>query len=341
MPNSKKENWVDYKEIKERITMEMVLARYGVFEKLRPSGQNLVGVCPIHKGSNPRQFSVNPERNIFNCFGNCKSGGNVIDFVAKMEKVNLHEAALLLKNWFLPELPDTSRPPATLQKERPELVRKENKEKSSETPGKPTGSLVNPPLTFELKNLAADHAFFQDRGIAPETVQHFGLGFCLKGMMANRIVIPIYNEAGELVAYCGRAVSESQIEEEGKYKLPPNFVKLHVVYNLNRQARSEKLLILVESFLSVFKLHQAGLRNAVALMGSILGEHQEQLLINFLGPDGWLILAFDADEDGRKCTDDCLHRLGRHLFVRAVDVSEHGRKPHQLTEETLNQIFSF
>jgi DNA primase len=72
-------NWVDFNEIKENVSMEMVLNHYGLVDKLKKSGKNLVGCCPIHKGSNNRQFSVNLERNIFNCFGNCKSGGNIID----------------------------------------------------------------------------------------------------------------------------------------------------------------------------------------------------------------------------------------------------------------------
>ena len=106
MSKPKAKAWVEYKEIKEKVTIEMVLNRYGLLEKLKPSGQNLVGCCPIHQGSNPRQFSINPEKNIFNCFGNCKAGGNVLNFVALMEfkdkeAESIRKAALLLKDWFL------------------------------------------------------------------------------------------------------------------------------------------------------------------------------------------------------------------------------------------------
>ena len=95
------DKWVDFKEIKDTVSIEMVLEHYGVLDKLKKSGRNLVGCCPIHQGSNPRQFSVNLESNMYNCFGDCKSGGNVLDFVASMEKVSLRDAALLLKDWFL------------------------------------------------------------------------------------------------------------------------------------------------------------------------------------------------------------------------------------------------
>lgn len=342
MPNQNKENWVDYKELKARVNLEMVLNRYGVFEKLTPSGANLVSVCPIHKGSNPRQFSVNLERSIWNCFGNCKVGGNVIDFVAKMEDVSFHEAALLLQNWFLSEVspaPPIKQNPKK-EKAKPELVREEKQEKPCENLGESGASLVNAPLAFELRSLSENHKFFSDRGIAPATVKHFGLGFCSKGILKDRIAIPIHDEEGHLVAYCGRAVTETQTRVEGKYKLPPNFVKQHVVYNLNRQEKGEKWLIVVESFLSVFQLHQAGYPNTVALMGSVLGEHQEELLVNFLGSAGRVVLVFDSDDDGKKCTADCLCRLGRTLSVKGVDVGPYGRKPHQLSKETLHALFS-
>ena len=102
----KRKNWVDYKELKASVTIEMLLDRYGLLSELKKSGQNLAGCCPIHRGSNPRQFSVNPDKNIWNCFGNCKTGGNILDFVAMMEFENkepesVRKAALLLKQWFM------------------------------------------------------------------------------------------------------------------------------------------------------------------------------------------------------------------------------------------------
>ena len=308
----KGKNWVDYKELKASITIEMVLERYGVLSELKKSGRNLAGRCPIHRGSNPRQFSVNPAKNIWNCFGDCKAGGNVLDFVAMMEfgdqdPESIRKAALLLKDWFMFDPAGGGPEPVA----KPELIRKEveTKDKDEEKPQTGTQEVVNPPLTFRLRSLVTEHPFFEERGIDPDTVKHFGLGLCTRGMMKDRIVIPIYDEQKNLVAYCGRAVTDQQIEEEGKYKLPPNFVKSAVVYNLQRQMQDPEFLIVVESYLSVFRLHQLGYPNTVALMGSSLSEDQERLLVQFLGPSGKVLLMFDADEDGQKCTADCLDRL--------------------------------
>ena len=142
---NKGKNWVDYKEIKEKVTMEMVLAYYGVLADLKESGKNLVGCCPIHKGSNPRQFSVNTERNIFNCFGNCKSGGNVLDFVSKMEDISIRDAGLLLKKLYLAD-PPASQPAETSKKK---LDRK--KRPKSSRPRSSFGKKVSRVLRNKMK----------------------------------------------------------------------------------------------------------------------------------------------------------------------------------------------
>jgi DNA primase len=348
MDNNDK-NWVDYKEIKRTVTMEMILEHYGFLSELKNSGKNLSGCCPIHKGSNPRQFSVSTEKNIWNCFGNCKTGGNILDFVALVEFENkemesIRKAALLLKDWFLSDNSPELKKQPTKPSEGKKLVRKEKQSAPEKSPkeevkpeisGNQASPPVNPPLTFRLKSIVQDHPFFGQRGILPQTVNDFGLGFCTKGMMKDRIAIPIHDEQGNLVAYCGRAVTAEQIENEEKYKLPPNFTKSAVVYNLHRQPPKADLFILVESYFSVFALHQANYSNALSLMGSFLSEAQEELIVGRLAPDGKLLLFFDNDEDGHKCACDCLERLSRRVFVKVLDVGIFGKKPHHLKPEDL------
>ena len=91
--------WVDMKALREQVSMEDVLAHYELLDTLREKGNSLVGPCPIHKGTSPSQFSVSPGKNLFNCFGEC-GGGNVLDFVIKMEQADNRAAALMLQNWF-------------------------------------------------------------------------------------------------------------------------------------------------------------------------------------------------------------------------------------------------
>ncbi len=86
--------FVDFKAVKSAITMEQVLQHYGLLEKFKRGTDSLNGPCPIHKGNNPTQFRVSISKNIWNCFSECKHGGNVLDFIAEMESVSIHAAAL-------------------------------------------------------------------------------------------------------------------------------------------------------------------------------------------------------------------------------------------------------
>jgi DNA primase len=99
MPKTDRE-FVDFKAIKQSVSMVQILEHYGLMEKMRRAGDRISGRCPIHKGENQTAFRVSVEKNCWNCFSDCKCGGNVLDFVSKMEGVDILEAALLIKGWF-------------------------------------------------------------------------------------------------------------------------------------------------------------------------------------------------------------------------------------------------
>src|SRR5438045_2072998 len=90
-------NWVDFKTIKRAVTIQQVLARYGV--KLRGTGKELRGRCPIHRGEGADTFHANTQKNAFHCFS-CQAKGNVLDFVAAMESCGIRDGALKLCEWF-------------------------------------------------------------------------------------------------------------------------------------------------------------------------------------------------------------------------------------------------
>src|SRR3954467_12868249 len=95
-----KSSFVNFKAVKAAITMEGVLEHYGLLNRFKKKGDSLSGPCPIHKGSNPTQFRVSVSKNIWNCFSECKRGGNVLDFIARIENVSIHAAALKAIDWF-------------------------------------------------------------------------------------------------------------------------------------------------------------------------------------------------------------------------------------------------
>jgi hypothetical protein len=99
--------WVDFRIIKAAVTMQMVLDHYSV--TLKKSGHELRGKCPVHRGSNNKHFTVNVSKNVFKCFfESCGAHGNVLDFVAAMERCSVRDAAVKLKEWF--QVGDTPSP---------------------------------------------------------------------------------------------------------------------------------------------------------------------------------------------------------------------------------------
>src|ERR1044071_4633109 len=96
--------WVDFKAVKQALTLQMVLDHYQV-NWLRKEKQDLIGRCPIHQGEGDRAFHVSLTKNAFNCFS-CKARGNVLDFVAAMEKCSVRDAAFRLTEWFSVPIPE-------------------------------------------------------------------------------------------------------------------------------------------------------------------------------------------------------------------------------------------
>jgi len=92
------DNWVNFRAVKAAVTMQMVLDHYGV-DWLLEKGYGLRGHCPIHQSEARETFHVSLTKNAFHCFS-CKARGNVLDFVAAMEKCSVHDAALKLAEWF-------------------------------------------------------------------------------------------------------------------------------------------------------------------------------------------------------------------------------------------------
>ena len=349
-----KKNWLNFQTIKAAVGMEDILGHYGLLDKFNRKGEQLSGFCPLpcHTGGGKksRSFSVNTAKNCWQCFS-CNVGGNIFDFVRLMEKTDgIRPAAELISEWFngvgageKPEqAPNTREPdapddtPAAQTKEEASEAECETTEPTEEQNSEVPAVEGNPPLTFTLKKLQTNHPYFKQRSLKQETIEHFELGLCSRGLLKGRVAIPIHNANGEIVAYVGRAVDEAG-ESEGKYKFPPNFHKALELFNLHRVADDSDHVILVEGFFDVFWLHQHGYQNAVALMGSSLSEEQERLLVDTLKPQGRVTLLFDGDEAGRRCTKEVLEHLSHHLFVQSV-LLEPEQQPDSLDADALTAL---
>lgn len=303
-------NSLDFKSIKRGVKLESVLRHYHV--KLRRNGKDQYrGCCPIHRGEGRDAFHVNLARNIFHCFA-CGAGGTVLDFVAAMDRCSLFEAAQKLQTMTGSSVPTVS---TTNEKE---LVTERRR--------------VSSPLKFKLTGIDCRHPYLAERGITEQTAREFGVGFYAgPGLMHRRLVIPIHDAGGQLIAYCGRSVDQTQ----PRYRVPPAFAKSETIFNMHRAAAGADCpVVVVEGFFDCMKVHQAGIRSVVALMGSVLYEPQRRdLLARF----SRVILCLDGDPTGRKASTVITQRLRPDSDVRVISLPD-GTQPDQLSAGALGNI---
>ena len=335
-----KQVFVDFRAVKQAVSMLQILDHYGLTGAMTRSsnGQSLSGKCPLHNGDNPTQFRVSLPKNVWNCFGQCRGGGNVLDFVARKEDCTIREAALRISEWF--KLPSPSEAGRT-RTSPPKVVKPESAEaKPAPSPAdSPEESAGNQPLGFELKNLNLAHPYCTERGLSPETVSAFRLGFCEKGTMAERLVIPIHNPAGQLVAYAGRWPGEPP-EGTSKYKFPTGFGKSLELFNLHRamEEPDTQPLVIVEGFFDAIKLWQNGIRRVVAIMGCSLSPAQEALLVQHTGSQTKVLVMLDEDDAGKAGREQVVQRLALHRYVKFFQFEREGMQPEQLTATDLAEL---
>jgi DNA primase len=319
--------WINFRDIRKRLSFEAVLKHYGVTIK-KKQGNRHVGFCPLptHKGKrNSPSFSAKLDVGVFQCFG-CKAQGTLLHFAAIMEGLDpedpmaLRNVALKLRDLFLSQSKGSSKAETTTKDASP------SPKEENQNPNLPV--LVNPPLDFGLKDLDYDHRYLKGRGFHDETIRHFGLGFCYRGLMKDRIVIPLHDYDGRLVGYAGRVVDDAMITEENpRYRLPGRrerqgtiieFKKSLLLYNLHRIKRRVNDLIVVEGFSSVWWLHQWGYSSVVALIGSDCSANQARLIVDSTIADGRVWIFTDADDAGEKCAVAVLSQVSPYRCVRWI-----------------------
>ena len=315
-------DWVNFREIKERVAIHDVMARYGI--KLRRVGPDgLRGKCPLPTHSSRDSvdsFSINLSRKAWSCqSASCvaarsgRVGGNVLDLVALLERCSLRDAALRLQDWFGSASSNVN--------PRPERAEPDG-----------VANSANRPLGFTLHHVDPHHVYLQGRDIRPETANSFGVGmYGGSGLLRGRIVIPIHNERGQLIAYAGRAVDH----QEPKYRLPAGFRKSDTLFNLHRAAGTgERNVIVVEGFFDALKVHQVGYPSVVALMGSSLSNRQADLLTDHFDHT---VLMLDGDGAGQRGTEAIFDQLKSRMPVAVLRLPE-GVQPDQLTSGEISSI---
>ncbi len=313
-------------EIRERSEIVEVILECGV--PIRPAGKDYKANCPFHDEKTP-SFSVSPQKQIFYCFG-CQTGGNVISFVQKHEGKSFIESVEWLASRLGMALPSRDAKAEQANRKRHELQNlnrfaAEHFHKQLLTP-----SVGGPAL-----------AYLKSRGVNDETIRQSQLGYATSGRQGlvkaatranftiqqlvdagliknddgpidrfrGRIIFPILDERGIPVGFGGRALADSL---QPKYLNSPTttlYDKSKTLYNLY-PARSEiqktRTALLVEGYLDALMLHQAGIKNVVASLGTSLSASHASLLKRFAEE---VIIVYDGDAAGIQATLRGLHLL--------------------------------
>ena len=325
--------------------------------RLRKAGRNFTGLCPFHNEKTP-SFSVSQEKQIYKCFG-CGEAGNVISFVMKERNLPFIEAVKYLANRAnIPLEMNNGEKSITAKKK--DLLYRVNVEAAK----------------FFFSNLMNNQnakEYFLNRGIKEETIKKFGLGFAndswnslmfylrKKGIsdilleeaglisvnkekgrkydrFRNRVMFPVFDYQGRVIGFGGRVLDDSK----PKYLNSPEtlvFQKGTNLYGLNfalKHNMNERYFVIVEGYMDLISLHQYGITNVVASLGTALTINQARLLKRYADK---VIISYDADMAGQMATLRGLEILRTAGFdVRVLNIPQ-GKDPDEYVRSNGKEAF--
>ena len=334
-------------EIRNRLDIAEVI---GETVTLQRRGGNYVGLCPFHQEKSP-SFNVTPDKGVFYCFG-CQKGGTIFDFIMEIEKVPWRDAVELLARKAGIEIPR--------EDEQRDGI---NRESFLELYRRVAGSFHW--LLMEGQQGEAARTYLESRGLRRETLEAFQVGYAPPerdwlfkflaqksysadflgkvglfidnsrgregALFAGRVMFPISNARGEIIAFGGRAMGDAQ----PKYLNSPEtafFRKGENLFGLDKAVqpiRKEGCFILVEGYMDVIAMHQAGVANCVAPLGTALTEAQVRLLKRYAGK---ALLLFDSDAAGQNATERAIELLESQDLLVQVAVVTGGKDPADLVQ---------
>jgi DNA primase len=313
---------------------------------LKKRGKNFVGLCPFHSEKDA-SFTVTPDKQIFYCFG-CGEGGNVISFLMKHEKLSFPETVKLLAkraNIPLPKESFDGRRAKQLDKlYYANQVANEYFQKNFHrgVPGKRARQYLKKrgfdsetQKLFSLGFAPSDWEglinYVRTKGIEVEVLNQAGLavpraeaaGFYDR--FRGRITFPTLNLSGKIVGFGGRVLDDKETPKYLNSPETPIYQKGKILYGLNLskdEIRQKESAILVEGYVDLISLYQAGIKNVVASSGTAFTQNQARLLARYA--EG-VFLFFDADSAGQSATFrsvDLLFSEGLEVFVVSLEPGE-------------------
>lgn len=340
----------------EKVKQQADIVRViGEYVRLRKTGANFAGLCPFHQEKTP-SFNVHPVRQIYHCFG-CGVGGDVFQFVMELDKCTFPEAVRIVAEKCgipIPKPRERSPEEQRESRQRPALL-----------------EMHREAAAFFVRHLRdsaegkVGAAYLEDRGLDREAIARFGLGLApssgdallrqlkpryneklleASGLLSRdqggrlydrfrrRLMFPIWNEAGKVIAFGGRSLGD----DHPKYMNSPEtpiYSKSHVLYHLDRAKealRHSDFAILVEGYMDAIAVARAGLTNVVASCGTSLADPQIKLLARFTGR---VVVNYDPDTAGQAATERSIALLLEKEFDVRVLALPGGADPDKFLKE--------
>ncbi|HDD64613.1 MAG TPA: DNA primase [Firmicutes bacterium] len=313
---------------------------------LKKAGKNFKALCPFHEEKNP-SFFVSPEKQIFHCFG-CGVGGNVFNFVMRMEKISFREAvALVAKKAGI----DISFVPSTATGEKKQIFKA----------NKIAAEIYNEFLLSKDGKRGLEYLY--ERNFDEENVNKYLIGYSPsegdllkrkieeknlkkdifikagllneegKDYFKNRIIFPIHDIGGNIVGFGARGIEEYQVP---KYlNTAENLVfnksrTLYGIYFAKEKIKEEGYAIIVEGYFDVLKLMKNGIENVVAPLGTSLTDGHLKILKRITDK---ILLIFDSDEPGIRAASRNLENILKNGFEVKVVPLPNGFDPDRFVEE--------
>ncbi len=340
----------------EKVKQQADIVRViGEYVRLKKTGQNFTGLCPFHQEKSP-SFAVHPVRQIYHCFG-CGAGGDVFKFVMEMDKSPFPEAVRTVA--------EKCGIPIPRPRERSPEEHRENQQRSALVEMQRTAAEFFQRQLRDTQEGKIAAGYLEDRGLDRESIARFGIGFApssgdallrqlkqkypeklleVSGLFSrneggrlydkfrSRIMFPISNDAGKVIAFGGRAMGDAV----PKYMNSPEtliYSKSNVLYHFDRakeELRKSNFGILVEGYMDAIAVARAGFVNVVASCGTSLAEPQIKLLSRVTRR---VVVNYDPDTAGQVATERSIMLLLEKEFEVTVLALPGGADPDKFLKE--------
>ncbi|MBW2598324.1 MAG: toprim domain-containing protein [Deltaproteobacteria bacterium] len=293
---------------------------------LKKTGKNYVGLCPFHSEKTP-SFTVSPEKQIFYCFG-CAAGGNVFSFLMKHDGISFPDAAKMLAVRYGIDIPT-----GTLS---PEQKRRISQRESLFAVNRQAMEFFRNQF---LDAIPAKRAmeYVKKRGINRAVSDNFNLGYAPKGwdnllhfFKKKNISLDLVEKADmQGIGFGGRVMDDSLPKYLNSPETPV-YNKSRSLYGLHlakKKCRENQKVYIVEGYFDLIALHQHGVQNSVATLGTSLTPEHVQLLKGFIGKDGSVILVFDSDDAGVKASQRTIEVFDKAYMNAQIVILPDGYDP--------------